>query len=120
MFNDDDVYVSTQTDREEIYKLVTRGEDLLSRFRHWEPILSESEVSNGITEILDMIQHIFVNSSRARTAWWNCLLHQPLTTKKRKCSIATYGGHVNHAFMMSPMQFIKPVLLHDIPSIFVA
>ena len=42
MFNDD-VYVSTQADREEIYKLVARGEDLLSRFRHWEPILSESE-----------------------------------------------------------------------------
>jgi hypothetical protein len=30
-----------QTDRTEQFKLVEHGENLLSRFRHWEPILRE-------------------------------------------------------------------------------
>ena len=34
-------HLPTQTDREQIYKLVMHGEELLSRFRHWEPIISE-------------------------------------------------------------------------------
>ncbi|GAX84417.1 hypothetical protein CEUSTIGMA_g11838.t1 [Chlamydomonas eustigma] len=35
-----------ETDREQIYKLVDTGENLLSRFRHWEPII-KPEVPGG-------------------------------------------------------------------------
>lgn len=37
---------ATQADREQIYKLVMHGEELLSRFRHWEPIISEFHVAS--------------------------------------------------------------------------
>ena len=30
-----------QTDREDIRKVVEHGEELLARFRHWEPLISE-------------------------------------------------------------------------------
>lgn len=32
-----------QTDRAEITKLVEQGEELISRFRHWEPLLRECQ-----------------------------------------------------------------------------
>lgn len=32
---------AVQTDREEIRKKLEHGEELLARFRHWEPLISE-------------------------------------------------------------------------------
>ncbi len=66
-----------KTDREQIWKLVTTGEELLSRFRHWEPILSES-MSLSLQDALLTVMPI---RCRARDAWRHCLLDQPFAAE---------------------------------------
>jgi hypothetical protein len=41
-------YSSLQTDREQIRKQVELGEELLSRFKHWEPVIRKCQFPYGM------------------------------------------------------------------------
>lgn len=81
-----------QTDREQIWKLVENGENLLSRFRHWEPIIRELHAGRKLVWHNTCVMQLSLRGCtmpvhaccRPRDAWWHSLLHQPLATTERE------------------------------------